>query len=138
MQSPARIAATALLLGILADALLHTSPWGANALVWSLLLLGATTMLLQRGRPQPMAAIPALLVFGALLVSADPAFSKLIGDLFAVDIPKTIGHLFFAVFAAGVCGGFLRSLLRGGTIPEFSKPSFLRLGGVEMNTAIAS
>jgi len=81
---------------------------------------------------------PALLLLGALLMAADPAFSAILRDLVAIDIPKTIGHIFVAAVIAGVCGGFLRSLLRGGTLPAFSKPAFLRIGAIEMNTATAA
>ena len=81
---------------------------------------------------------PAVLLLGALLMSADAAFSAIIRDLISIDIPKTIGHILLAATIAGMCGGFLRSLLRGGTLPVFSKPAFLSIGAIEMNTATAA
>lgn len=240
MTAAGRTALTAILLGIAADALLHTAPWGVNALGWAVLFLAAALVLLQRERPQPLAslalpaigllavagglawrdsqqlvaldillmlgftgllalgprgvkagaagllhyagallltlvqmlpgsvqfaltdvswrevpvgaagrralavlrgliiALPALLLFGFLLSSADAAFGKLLQDVFAIDIPQAIGHMLFAVFAALVCGGFLRSLLRGGEVPRFDKPGFLRIGATEMNTAVGA
>jgi hypothetical protein len=81
---------------------------------------------------------PALLILGALLMSADAEFSALIRDLIAIDIPKTIGHILLAATITGMCGGFLRSLIRGGTLPAFSKPAFLSIGAIEMNTATAA
>ncbi len=83
-------------------------------------------------------ATPALLLLGALLMSADAAFSAIIRDVFAIDIPKVIGHIFLAIAIAGVCGGFLRSLVRGRTLPSVMKPDFLRLGAIETNTATAA
>jgi hypothetical protein len=49
-----------------------------------------------------------LLVFGALLTSADAVFEKLIADLFNWDVYEIFTHVFWIGFWAWVVAGFLR------------------------------
>jgi hypothetical protein len=56
-------------------------------------------------------AIPILLVFGALLSSADLRFERIMHTLFDVDTNEAIGHLLFAGFIAWVTAGYLRGAL---------------------------
>jgi hypothetical protein len=81
-------------------------------------------------------ALPALLLFGALLASADDAFAKLLGDLIVVDLTDAFQHVVVTAFAAAVCAGFLRSLLFSGAMPRFERPTFLALGAPETNIAL--
>jgi hypothetical protein len=53
-------------------------------------------------------AVPMLLVFGALLTSADAVFEKMINDLFNWDVYEIFTHLFWIGFWAWVVAGFLR------------------------------
>jgi hypothetical protein len=56
-------------------------------------------------------ALPALLVLGALLMSADPVFARVIHDVFAIDIEQLVQHLvIFAVFT-WLTAGYLRAIL---------------------------
>ena len=56
-------------------------------------------------------ALPILLVFGALLSSADARFELLMSRLVDIDLKTTIGHLLFAGFVAWVAAGYLRGAL---------------------------
>ncbi len=53
-------------------------------------------------------AVPVLLVFGALLTSADAVFQKMINDLFNWDVYEIFTHVFWIGFWAWVVAGFLR------------------------------
>jgi hypothetical protein len=53
-------------------------------------------------------ALPVLLVFGALLTSADAVFEKMINDLFNWDVYEIFTHVFWIGFWAWVVAGFLR------------------------------
>lgn len=56
-------------------------------------------------------AVPILLVFGALLVSADARFEQLVDSLFAFDLGVAVSHVAFAGFVAWVTAGWLRAAL---------------------------
>ena len=56
-------------------------------------------------------AVPILLVFGALLVSADARFERLIDSIFAFDLGVAVSHVAFAGFVAWVTAGWLRAAL---------------------------
>jgi hypothetical protein len=84
-----------------------------------------------------MIATPALLVFGALLISADAAFARVLGDLFAFDFAEIALHALVTAAGAAVCAGFLRSLALSGRAPMPQRPSLLRLPQAETNIAVA-
>lgn len=86
-------------------------------------------------------AVPVLLVFGALLSSADVRFETLIRTVFDIDAEATVGHLLFAAFIAWVTAGYLRGSLiayrpLGITAPSASsrRPT---LGIVELTVPLA-
>lgn len=81
-------------------------------------------------------ALPALLVFGALLSSADKEFAKVLGRLFDFNPRELILHLFITAVATGICAGFLRSFAISGPAPMPARPSFLRMPVAETNIAI--
>jgi len=54
-------------------------------------------------------ALPILLVFGALLSSADPRFEQLLSNLIAIDFGETISHIVLAAFIAWWAAGYLRA-----------------------------
>jgi hypothetical protein len=56
-------------------------------------------------------ALPALLVLGALLMSADPVFARVIKSTFQIDIEPLFEHLAFAAFIAWLSAGYLRAIL---------------------------
>jgi hypothetical protein len=58
-------------------------------------------------------ALPLLLVFGTLLVSADAIFQGMVNRLFSANHEEAFGHIFLALTLAWIAGGFLRGLLFG-------------------------
>lgn len=56
-------------------------------------------------------ALPALLFLGALLMSADEVFARLIRDTFQVDIERLVEHLVVTAVIAWLTAGYLRALL---------------------------
>lgn len=81
-------------------------------------------------------ALPALLIFGALLTSADAQFAKVLGDLFDFNLPELFAHVVVTGFAAVVAAGLLRSFALSGAAPMPTRPSGLRLPAAEVNIAI--
>ncbi len=56
-------------------------------------------------------ALPALLLLGALLMSADAVFAKLIENTFQIDIESMAQHIVFTAVIAWLTVGYLRALL---------------------------
>jgi len=81
-------------------------------------------------------ATPALVLFAALLMSADAAFADLMKNIFRVDARDAVRHLVVTAVLAAVCAGFLRSLFFSGEMPRFSRPAFLTLPTAESNVAL--
>ena len=73
-------------------------------------------------------ALPVLLVLGALLMSADPVFARIVQDIFRIDIEPLIEHLLFIAILAWLSAGFLRAILVRDTalqaIPRVPQPGF--------------
>ena len=63
-------------------------------------------------------ALPALLVFGGLLSSADAQFERLMRTVFTFRIEELFLHLFVTAVIAAICAGFLRSFAYSDTLPE--------------------
>ncbi len=82
-------------------------------------------------------AMPALIVFAALLMSADAAFAKLIQNLIFFDVPDAVTHVIVTILLAAVCAGFLRSLLFSGGMLRVPRPSFVKLPAAETSVALA-
>jgi hypothetical protein len=68
-------------------------------------------------------ALPALIIFGALLVSADAVFEALLGKLLPTNIWTVIGHVALISFFAWTIGGFLRGRF---IAPEFRLPAIVK------------
>jgi hypothetical protein len=58
-------------------------------------------------------ALPLLILFGILFMSADVNFEGLINRLFLGNHSEVFGHIMLALMLAWLCGGFLRGLLMG-------------------------
>lgn len=56
-------------------------------------------------------ALPALLILGALLMSADAVFARIIRDTFQIDIEVMVQHFVFAAVIAWLSAGYLRAIL---------------------------
>jgi hypothetical protein len=61
-------------------------------------------------------AIPLLLLFGALLTTADPVFGRLVRTAFGIDVGRLISHAVVITILSWSAGGYVLALLhRGGT-----------------------
>ena len=81
-------------------------------------------------------AFPLLLIFIALLTSADPAFASIMRDLFNIDFPELIGHMLFTLLIAVPVAGYLHALITPRALPDVERPSWFHLAAAETNIAI--
>jgi hypothetical protein len=82
-------------------------------------------------------AVPLLVVFGALFVSADAEFARRVRRLFDFDLDDIIRHGGFAAALAWVSGGLLRRLFHGAELVEPVAVSSTRPGNGAIEAAIA-
>ena len=83
-------------------------------------------------------ALPLMLVFGALLVSADAIFEGLVVHLIDVGFTTVVSHVLLTALLAWLADGYLRSLLlrpRPITPPRTSELGF-SLGGIEIGIVL--
>lgn len=78
-------------------------------------------------------AAPALVVFGTLLSSADPAFGRTLSTLVSFDF---LSHALISVLIAAVCAGFLRSVALSGPMPQIQDEGLVSLPASETNFAL--
>ena len=78
-------------------------------------------------------AVPPLLVFGVLLMSADAVFDHIVRTTFHIDVARVLLHVFVIAFCAWIVAGWLRGLMIGNSLPEQTPtlPRTLSLGIVE-------
>ena len=81
-------------------------------------------------------ALPALLVFGSLLVAADDTFARILSDLIVFDVGETFVHLHVTAIIAAICAGFLRSLVLSGPLPAAEVSDSLAFPAAETNFAL--
>jgi hypothetical protein len=81
-------------------------------------------------------AVPALLLFGTLLVSADPRFGQFLADLFSLDLRELMAHLLVTAVVAAICAGFLRSLALSGEMPRVDRPEIFSMPTAETSVAL--
>jgi hypothetical protein len=82
-------------------------------------------------------AAPALVIFGTLLASADPAFGRVLRELLLFDPEEAFVHLLVTAVIAAICAGFLRSLTLSGPLPRRSESWLgLSLPTAETNFAL--
>jgi hypothetical protein len=82
-----------------------------------------TTKVLRGASLGLLLALPIVLVFGALLVSADPLFERLVRRLFDWDFETLMSHGFVIGVLTWLSAGFLRALIRADTDdPEIALP----------------
>jgi hypothetical protein len=73
-------------------------------------------------------AVPPVLVFSGLLMSADAVFESLVKEVFRIDFATLLSHVVLTLFLAWIVGGYARGLLvgrelewvRGVRTPSFS------------------
>jgi hypothetical protein len=85
-------------------------------------------------------AVPPLLIFGGLFMSADANFEKLIRDLFSFDTADIVKHLLLTLVYAWLIGGTLHEMLIAPLRPRqwLDRPTGLRLGIVEVSVVLAA
>ncbi len=83
-------------------------------------------------------AVPVLLVFGALLTSADAVFQKMINDLFNWDMYEIFSHAFRIGFWAWIVAGFLRMAFLWKERTTQSSTHTGMLGTVEISIVLGS
>ena len=84
-------------------------------------------------------ALPLLLVFGALLSSADPRFAQFLETFIDIDFGETISHIALAAFIAWVAAGYLRAAAiaeRPAGLMRDWHPPRVTLGTTELATAL--
>jgi hypothetical protein len=84
-------------------------------------------------------ALPLVIVFGGLLMSADAVFQSLVENLFDWDIDQLLSHAFTMGVWSWLVAGFLRQtfLTKDITSPTSTAASF-SLGAVEIGTALGA
>lgn len=108
---------------------LADTTWGRLAPTGSMKRLGV----LGRGL---LIAAPALVIFGALLSSADPAFERLLHSLVYFELDEIVIHILVTLCIGAACAGVLRSFATGQPVTLPERPAILRLGIGETNVAL--
>jgi hypothetical protein len=96
-----------------------------------------------RGRARALAvgvalALLPLILFGALLVSADAVFRQLVNRFVDLDFSTWLSHLFPIAVCSWITGGYLVGLLfRETSDASPTLPQFLALGTLEVQVAVA-
>ena len=85
-------------------------------------------------------AIPLVVVFAALMASADAVFSNAVNSLIAFEIKSVAAHLARALLWTWIAGGFLHGTLiqEAEDLPESSPAPMFRLGPVEVGTVLGA
>ncbi|HEY0160614.1 MAG TPA: DUF4173 domain-containing protein [Thermoanaerobaculia bacterium] len=82
-------------------------------------------------------AAPALLVFGALLTSADAKFELLVQNLFTFRLEELFAHLAVIAIVTAVCAGYLRAFAYEDELVALARrPPTLRLAVAETTFAL--
>lgn len=107
---------------------------------WSGLRLGSWPPLLLGLSRGLLVAFPLLVVFTALLSSADAVFALRVADLLDIDLFALLGHLVGIFFWGWVAAGVLRAaVLRERPAHAFPpRPGWLALGRIEIAVVLAS
>jgi len=85
-------------------------------------------------------AVPALLLFGSLLISADATFEYLIVEVLRIDIWTLLGHAALIAFLAWTAGGWLRGRFFATEFASFPVllPKRVSLGVTELAILLGS
>jgi Domain of unknown function (DUF4153) len=83
-------------------------------------------------------AVPPLLVFGVLLMSADAVFDNLVRTTLHINVERLFVHAFVIAFCAWIVAGYLRGLLIGNGLPQEMRklPRPFSLGIVEIGMVL--
>jgi hypothetical protein len=82
-------------------------------------------------------ALPLLVVFGALLASADAGFQFLVEQILKIDLPEIFSHLFVAGLLCWIVGGILRGRFLAAEVPPpTGRPEYFRIGMTETSIVL--
>lgn len=62
-------------------------------------------------------ATPFIIVFGALFITADAVFARLVADTLRIDLPTVASHIFVTALLAWIATGCISGLLAGTRLP---------------------
>lgn len=84
-------------------------------------------------------AIPPLVVFGALLMSADAAFAKIVTDVLRVNLEEFVSHVFLVAFFSWIAAGWLHWVTQndGERVPR-AEAIGIRLGTIEVSVVLGA
>ena len=84
-------------------------------------------------------AVPLIVVFGALFMSADQVFSTIVTDIVRIDLDSLVSHMIGITVVAWLASGYLGGFLTGTRIrvPGAGAAPGPSLGIVEVGTALA-
>jgi hypothetical protein len=85
-------------------------------------------------------AVPPVLIFGGLLMSADAAFEGWVKKIFQIDFATLLSHVFLTLFFAWTVSGYARGLLMGREFERAKeiRPPSLSLGVVETSVILGA
>ena len=84
-------------------------------------------------------ALPLLLLFGALLMSADPVFERLVTRALSFDVETMLSHAFVTLVLAWPVAGWLRgTLLARTTVITATRPAGFTIGLVETSAVLGA
>src|SRR3989338_6929553 len=163
---PASVAAllvAGVVLGAVGDGLLRApGPPGLNLSLWVASVAVAALALHRRAALAPGRergaggaggggiAAPLVAVFGALFVSADAVFAKLVANVVRFDFERIASHVLLFSILAWLSTGYLRGFLTGTELPSpadrrqgiegrgVPAPKWLALGITEVATALVA
>ncbi|MFB3923416.1 MAG: DUF4153 domain-containing protein [Terriglobia bacterium] len=83
-------------------------------------------------------ALPLLLVFGGLLMSADAVFSAAVRKVLDIDFASFVSHMFLTAFFAWIAGGYLRGMVLGREYEytSWARRQWFSLGIVEIGIVL--
>lgn len=83
-------------------------------------------------------SLPLLLVFGALLMSADAVFAAIVKDVLNIDLANLVTHIVLTAFFAWIAGGYLRGMLLGKDyeLASWARRQWFSLGIIEIGIAL--
>jgi len=83
-------------------------------------------------------SVPPLVVFGALFMSADAVFERMVKEVLDIDFTRLLGHVFLTAFFAWIVCGYLRGVLLGKERDLVPRPGrqLLALGIIEVGVPL--
>jgi Domain of unknown function (DUF4153) len=83
-------------------------------------------------------AVPPLLVFGVLLMSADAVFDHIVRTTFHINVERVFLHALVIAFCSWIVAGWLRGLMIGNSLPQEAPclPRIFSLGIVEIGIVL--